>query len=190
MPSVLSKEVVWAEVPDFENYEVSNCGHVRHGDKMLKPLMHANGNYRVSRIRIYKNCKQYKFLIHRLMAYAFNLPKPDDAIEVDHINRDSFDNKLSNLRWTTKIQNSLNKGLSKKNISGFRGVSFNQKDKKWRASISINGKTTCILRSDDPLVCYRAFLIKMIATYGDDCLIEIKNDFKKYCENDNEIINN
>jgi hypothetical protein len=61
---------------------------------------------------------------------------------IDHINRDGCDNRIVNLREATAQEQSLNKGLSKANTSGFAGVSFINGHGKWRASANINGKKT------------------------------------------------
>lgn len=61
--------------------------------------------------------------------------------EIDHVNRDSLDNRLSNLRQVTRgqnIQNSIGWGQSK-----YRGVFFTSQRtcvKKWGAAIYLNGK--------------------------------------------------
>ena len=58
---------------------------------------------------------------------------------VDHINRNSLDNRLINLREVNhKINN--NNRTSLVNTSGFLGVSFNAKDNSWRARIKQDGK--------------------------------------------------
>jgi hypothetical protein len=60
--------------------------------------------------------------------------------EVDHINRVKDDNRWSNLRPATRQQNQANSSLSRNNKSGYRGVFWNKKDGKWRASIQFEGK--------------------------------------------------
>ena len=52
--------------------------------------------------------------------------------QVDHINRNSLDNRIVNLRIVTNQQNQFNR----KNT---RGTTFH-KNNKWRAQIKINGK--------------------------------------------------
>ncbi|MCH7686587.1 MAG: HNH endonuclease [Planctomycetes bacterium] len=42
----------------------------------------------------------------------------------DHINRNRLDNRDENLRFVTFSQNQINKGLSTRNTSGFKGVCF------------------------------------------------------------------
>ena len=59
---------------------------------------------------------------------------------IDHINMDRLDNRISNLREATYQQNSMNSKIQKSNKSGFKGVSFNKKLKKWVAASKLNGK--------------------------------------------------
>ena len=59
--------------------------------------------------------------------------------EIDHINRNKADNRLSNLRDVEKWVNMHNKGDCITNTSGFKGVC--RKGKKWSAVIKINKKT-------------------------------------------------
>jgi hypothetical protein len=61
--------------------------------------------------------------------------------EIDHINRIKTDNKISNLRDATPSQNCRNRGLSKRNNSGYVGISWNKKSKKWQARIFLNKKS-------------------------------------------------
>lgn len=58
----------------------------------------------------------------------------------DHRNRNSFDNRKSNLRDATKNDNSRNKSLQRNNTSGIIGVSFRQDLQKWRARIVVENK--------------------------------------------------
>ncbi len=55
--------------------------------------------------------------------------------QVDHINHNGLDNRKENLRLATPAQNQANQKLSKANTSGFKGVSFDKKKKKWAAYI-------------------------------------------------------
>lgn len=64
--------------------------------------------------------------------------------EVDHIdnNGPKTDNRICNLRAATKSQNRYNVGIRSDNTSGFKGVSFDNTAKKYRARIYIDGKET------------------------------------------------
>lgn len=55
--------------------------------------------------------------------------------EIDHEDRDPSHNWLTNLREASHADNAKNKGLSKRNSSGFKGVSFCKKTNRYVAYI-------------------------------------------------------
>ena len=60
--------------------------------------------------------------------------------QVDHINTDSLDNRIVNLRLATTAENSRNRGLRADNTSGIKGVSWSKRSQKWLAHLGHNGK--------------------------------------------------
>lgn len=58
--------------------------------------------------------------------------------DLDHINRNKSDNRISNLRLVNRSQNMHNVNLRKHNSSGYNGVSWHKPRKKWRAYIFID----------------------------------------------------
>tara|TARA_R110000772_G_scaffold118989_1_gene224896 strand:- start:95 stop:592 length:498 start_codon:yes stop_codon:yes gene_type:complete len=60
--------------------------------------------------------------------------------QIDHINHNRSDNKWSNLRDVTSLDNARNQNRYKVNKSGCTGVLWHKKDKRWQASIRVNGK--------------------------------------------------
>lgn len=58
----------------------------------------------------------------------------------DHIDRNQLNNRKCNLRPATHQENSRNITKPKNNTSGFIGVYLNKKDKKWKATIRVDGK--------------------------------------------------
>lgn len=60
---------------------------------------------------------------------------------VDHINRNTLDNRKSNLRFVTAKENAQNRSKQKGTSSRYRGVTWCKRNKKWLAAIrSIIGK--------------------------------------------------
>jgi hypothetical protein len=60
--------------------------------------------------------------------------------QIDHIDGDGLNNRISNLRDGTRSQNQRNQRPGKLNKSGFVGVSWHSATKKWHANIWIDGK--------------------------------------------------
>jgi len=61
-------------------------------------------------------------------------------LTVDHRNTIRTDNRIENLRLATFNQQAHNSVIPRNNTSGTKGVSFNVREKKWRASILANGQ--------------------------------------------------
>jgi hypothetical protein len=60
--------------------------------------------------------------------------------QVDHENGNGLDNRRANLRLASQAQNQQNRGISKANSSGFKGVSWNKRKQRWIAYIHVGGK--------------------------------------------------
>jgi len=82
------------------------------------------------------NGKRITFHMHREVLYF----KYNDRRLIDHKNKNGLDNRKENLRSATSILNGWNCKISKRNSSGYRGVSWIERDKIWRSQIQINGK--------------------------------------------------
>lgn len=85
------------------------------------------------------NRKEQIFL-HRLLIFGAEGSKENSEYMVDHINRNTLDNRRSNLRKVTPQQNAWNSGVRKNSQSKVRGVSYYEPTQKWRAVISSNGE--------------------------------------------------
>ncbi|RYM55654.1 HNH endonuclease [Serratia proteamaculans] len=79
--------------------------------------------------------KYYK--AHRLAWLYVHGAWPEDAI--DHINRDRSDNRVSNLRECSLVDNQMNRS-AQIGSSARKGVSFDRKSGKWTSGIRLHGK--------------------------------------------------
>ncbi|RUT65187.1 hypothetical protein CKG00_01270 [Morganella morganii] len=82
------------------------------------------------------------FYCHRL-AWAIHYGYWPDT-DIDHINMDKTDNRISNLRLVNRRGNMSNISVTKGNSSGFIGVHWAKRERKWLASITVNKKTQFI----------------------------------------------
>jgi hypothetical protein len=89
------------------------------------------------------------------------------GFQVDHISRDTLDNRKSNLRHATKAQNGINRGANKNNTSGFKGVSWNKSKNKWDSQIAISGKHVLIGRFTKPEEAARAYDEAALKYFGE-----------------------
>jgi hypothetical protein len=58
-----------------------------------------------------------------------------EAAIIDHVNGNKLDNRACNLRYADKSQNMCNRGKTRGNTSGYKGVVLHRQSGKWRAYI-------------------------------------------------------
>lgn len=131
----------WRKIND-SNYEVSSLGYVRNimTGRILKPRTSKSGyGYNCYTVHIVekKGEKVKSKKIHQLVARAF-IENPDNLVEIDHINRDTSNNTIENLRWATRSMNSINTKVRSDNTTGFKGVYFSKEKEKWYVSLERN----------------------------------------------------
>lgn len=83
--------------------------------------------------------------LHILVMGGYDENINPNKLKVDHIihpprNGCKIDNRKSNLRFVTDIQNGHNKSLAINNTTGFTGVYFHKRDNIWCASIIVEKK--------------------------------------------------
>lgn len=117
------------EYKDGSLFWRKNQGRIKAGTKAGTPRKKGH-------IQIMFNRKMYRE--HTLVWLMFNGSMPDGLI--DHINCVPSDNRIENLRLATNSQNLANRGRTKSNTSGFKGVYLHSQTKRWVASIKHLGK--------------------------------------------------
>jgi hypothetical protein len=78
--------------------------------------------------------------VKRPRAYHRYLIRAKTCQIVDHHDGDKLNNTMNNLRFVTQHQNLINKGPSKLNTSGHRGVCWSKNRCKWQASVKCNNQ--------------------------------------------------
>lgn len=99
-------EETWKGVtvsPYEDTYEVSDLGNVRKASgKLLKP--HPRNNYGHLCIDFWKNGARKTVFVHRLVAFAFLGEPPSAKHEVRHLDGNSANNAVDNLKWGTSSE--------------------------------------------------------------------------------------
>jgi len=167
------EEEIWKDIEGYEGlYRISSFGNVFSikSNKIIKLMFSSHGYHVLSLGR-----KSHS--IHRLLAKHF-IPNPENKKYVDHIDRNRLNNKLSNLRWVTHSENSLNVRYESIGSSKYKGVSWSKDRKKWVSNISINSKQTFIGSFDSELEAAFSYNEKAKEVQGEFAYINIiKEDF-------------
>lgn len=163
--NILSYFENWKNIEDYENYSVSNFGRVRNDDtdRILKSRINNHG-YKY--VNLYTNGKSKTLTVHKLVANSF-IENPENKLCIDHKNRNTLDNYLSNLRWATRSENMQNKSKMKNNTSGFIGVSFCKRSNKWVAYYTLNSKRKHIGYYETKELASEAYQAKIKIVFGE-----------------------
>lgn len=110
---------IWKKISKFNNqYEISNKGRIRstykvlfrsngrkhtRRSKVLKPDIKHSG-YAIGAVCVDKKMISYK--VHRLVAELF-IPNPKNKETVNHKNGIKHDNRVENLEWATRKEQSV-----------------------------------------------------------------------------------
>jgi len=103
----------------------------------IKPYFDTSTGY--FKIHLTKNKKQHTLYYHRILGICF-LKNPHNFTTIDHIDRNSQNNKISNLRWASSRLQNINRNMNINNKSGFKGVRFNKSRNSYEAFWRINYK--------------------------------------------------
>lgn len=115
----LPKEEVWKDIPRYPGYQASSFGRVRSIDRIIflgkhprvykgrikKPCLYTQKDgYRSYKTHLAVNKKIFFVGVHRLVAEAFLGPLPK-GFHTMHLDGNSLNNRLENLRYGTAKEN-------------------------------------------------------------------------------------
>ena len=98
---------------------------------------HKNRKHGYAVRREYPNGRYKKGVTILLHRFIMNANKNE---QVDHINGNTLDCRVKNLRICTQIENKQNRKTPKHNTSGYKGVSYYKANKQFGAYIGYNYK--------------------------------------------------
>jgi len=109
--------------------------------------------------------KNVKYKSHRVIWAMIYGEWPSG--DVDHINSDRSDNREHNLRAASRSQNMRNRGATKSNSTGLKGVCWDAGRKKWLAQIRVDGRNKYLGRYDTPECAHLAYKSAAAKLHGD-----------------------
>ena len=146
MADIFMENEMYKPMRGYEGkYQITSLGRVYS----QKSHMFLAGCMRSGYLQItaYNMGKRQQLFIHRLVAEHF-LERPEvedgEELHIDHRDKIKTNNAVWNLRWCSRRQNNLNRGVMRNNTSGFIGVSWDKERNKWRSQASVDGKNKCL----------------------------------------------
>jgi len=138
--------------PEFQEYIKQN--YEDHDGKLFnKRLNRYNTTISSNGYYVFNLCRKTVY-VHRIIWFLNKGSFPKDMI--DHIDHNRINNKISNLREATNAQNQWNVTKSIKNSTGYKNVSWKQKDKLYEVQIHDGTKLRycgCFKKLEDAIKC-------------------------------------
>ena len=138
-------EEIWKDIKDYEGlYQVSSFGRVKsfYTNRILKG---SEDSWGYLQVKLYKNGIKSNKKMHRLVAQSF-IPNPENKPEVNHIDENKTNNKLSNLEWSTAKENS-NHGTRTERMAKTRSIPIIATNIKTGESQEFYGAAECARQS-------------------------------------------
>lgn len=164
---------IWKDVENYEGlYQVSNLGNIKSlkrivkhkngnqhtvHEKILRPIIDRDGYLRVS---LAVEGLRPVFQIHRIVMLMFTGPS---ELQVNHIDGDRTNNRLSNLEYVTNISNINHRELK---LNGKKRYGVYKLGEKWRIIISINNKRVSLGVHECKETAYITFYNAYLNYYG------------------------
>ena len=101
-----------------------------------------------------------------------------DFAEGDHIDINELNNLGGNLRPATRAQNGRNRNKQVNNTSGYTGVRWHTKNRRWIASIHVDGKIIYLGSFDCKIIAARMYDIYAQKHFGEFAVLNFPEDDK------------
>lgn len=110
--------------------------------------------------------------LHCRLVWMWHYGQDPADLEIDHIDGNRANDRISNLRLATRQQQQWNVGKTSRNSSGCKGVSLYKRLNLWRADIAVSGRKKCLgyfKEKDEAIAVYRA---AALALHGEFAKLE------------------
>jgi len=148
-----------------DNYEVSNKGRLRNKktNQFLNGFIPPCGYLRFKINNLY-------YTASRVIYQSFNLNQNIDALDIDHIDRNKLNNRLDNLRPTTRQQNTGNQQARNTNKLNLKNIHL-------KTLKTGNIRYIVELRKEPLKICKCFLTLEEAILYRDLKIIEIWGEF-------------
>lgn len=76
---------------------------------------------------------------------------------VDHIDGNGLNNQKSNLRIVTQLINNIRRGKNRRNTSGYKGVTWHKRNRRWSVSVNSGSRHTFVGMFKDKIEAAHAY---------------------------------
>ena len=153
-------KLFWLQRPDsmFKSQRDARAWNTRYSGKEAFTSCDSHGYHRGSILN-------HDFLAHRIIWVIETGNSPHD--EIDHVNGNIKDNRISNLRQATRFENAKNTRIHYNNKSGCKGVYWNTMANKWHVQIVSNKIHHYLGVFDNLKDAYKAYADASIKFHGE-----------------------
>lgn len=161
---------------NISNYKIEKIENIgkkvdENGEYIIskKGIIYSTKYGRLERLNTYNDKKGYEYIklcynnktvhqaIHRLVAEAF-IPNPDNKPEIDHIDTNTQNNRVENLRWCTRKENMSYCFQKKSQVRNFIRCVLVNEEKGFRKEFK--SKAECCRYASENLGCSKSSLSK------------------------------
>ena len=110
-----------------------------------------------------KVCDRWRY---SLLSFVEDMGFPPEGMTIDRIDPNG-NYELSNCKWSTSIEQAVNRDVKSTNTSGVTGVSYHKKHGRWICSITVNKKRIHLSSSKNKTDCIVSRLKAEIEYFGE-----------------------